>query len=164
MERSRYKNTRPDMERFGETTATFILTLRIFRGDVSILCQALCAVAFTGWWPVDRERGKERERERSGESGREIRDAKHEIYRKLERRATPVRVSTWLFCIQFRLKRRRGFVSLDKFKLEWPCVKVNLWDRLLEEEIFSGCDLKRRKEMFFILFFFIDCVWMTENL
>lgn len=106
-----------------------------------------------GWWPVDRERGKERERERSGESGREIRDAKHEIYRKLERRATPVRVSTWLFCIQFRLKRRRGFVSLDKFKLEWPCVKVNLWDRLLEEEIFSGCDLKRRKEMFFILFF-----------
>lgn len=41
-----------------------------------------------------RERGKERERERSGESGREIRDAKHEIYRKLERRATPVRVST----------------------------------------------------------------------
>lgn len=141
------------MERFGETTATFILTLRIFRGDVSILCQALCAVAFTGWWPVDRERGKERERERSGESGREIRDAKHEIYRKLERRATPVRVSTWLFCIQFRLKRRRGFVSLDKFKLEWPCVKVNLWDRLLEEEIFSGCDLKRRKEMFFILFF-----------
>lgn len=56
------------------------------------------------------------------------------------------------------LKRRRGFVSLDKFKLEWPCVKVNLWDRLLEEEIFSGCDLKRRKEMFFILFFFIDCV------
>lgn len=33
-------------------------------------------------------------------------------------------------------------------------MKVNLWDRLLEEEIFSGCDLKRRKEMFFILFFY----------
>lgn len=99
-----------------------------------------------GWW---HGREKERKRERSGESGREIRDAKHEIYRKLERRATPVRVSTWLFCIQFRLKRRRGFVSLDKFKLEWLCAKVNLWDRLLEEEIFSGCDLKRRKEILY---------------
>lgn len=37
---------------------------------------------------------REKEKKRNGESGREIRDAKHEIYRKLERRATPVRVST----------------------------------------------------------------------
>lgn len=64
VERSRYKNTRPDMERFGETTATFILTLRIFRGDVSILCQALCAVAFTAdGRQIEREGKKENERE-----------------------------------------------------------------------------------------------------
>lgn len=53
---------RPDMERFGETAATFILALRIFRGDVSILCQCLCAVVFTtdGRW-IERERKVERE-------------------------------------------------------------------------------------------------------
>lgn len=57
-------NTRPDMERFGETTATFILALRIFRGDVSILCQTLCAVAFTADGMVEKKREREREVER----------------------------------------------------------------------------------------------------
>lgn len=83
-----------------------------------------------------RKNEKNRDRERKRGSG-ETREEKHEIYQKPE---GVQRVSTALHSIPLKDKPRRGdFLSLlDKFKLDWPCIKLNLWGSLRLREESTG--------------------------
>lgn len=83
-----------------------------------------------------RNRGKQR-----GSNG-ETREEKRKIYQK------PEGVQRGCFAFDPVKTQHRDFLSLlDKFKLDWPCVQLNLWGSLRLKEQSMGCRVSTRNSL-----------------
>lgn len=89
----------------------------------------------------------------------ETEESRGEAMVKLERRngkfirsqkvcATRLSLERGCFAFDPVKTQRRDFLSLlDKFKLDWPCVQLNLWGSLRLKEQSMGCRVSTRNSL-----------------
>lgn len=145
-------------ERFSEPRVTHFQ-----RGDVSIFCQVYGPPSYYRRFYVFtltlakkklEERKKKwkrrRERRRNAWARRETEKNRGETENLSEARRCATRLSLERGCFAFDpvKTQRRDFLSLlDKFKLDWPCVQLNLWGSLRLKEQSMGCRVSTRNSL-----------------
>lgn len=142
------------------------------RGDVSIFCQVYVPPSYYRRFYVftltlakkkleGRKQKSKRRREtrrnvwvygetekNRGASNGETREEKQKIYQKPGRCATRLSLERGCFAFDPVKTQHRDFLSLlDKFKLDWPCVQLNLWGSLRLKEQSMGCRVSTRNSL-----------------
>lgn len=106
-----------------------------------------------------KNRKRRRETRRNAWVRGETEESRGEAMVKLERRngkfirsqkvcATRLSLERGCFAFDPVKTQRRDFLSLlDKFKLDWPCVQLNLWGSLRLKEQSMGCRVSTRNSL-----------------